>query len=387
MAFVGGIMNDVSFGVPIAVSAGSGPIYFCPELEVNGCMLISGPPGCGKSRLLSSMEACLSEYCPVMAMTPHDDFSRITGRGLLVTEDGINGFGINPFSLSISSIQLFGVVGSANRIVSLLERFGGKFGAQQKAMLSSLLMDSARQKLNLESAEIDGGERFCIDDVVGLIEDRMESSEGARERGILQSLLSRVSQVAALPIFTQENTIDPAILIQYSSILDLSRVRGDIRLIIFDAILMVVQECIFSLGSVSHREKKFRLFVMVDEAKVFFGDKSRRDDPEHPLNVIATEGRKYGIGLIAASQKVEHFSSDMIGSASLKMVMSPVCDVKEKRRLTSECDMSSSELSLLSSPGWAFLSGARVRPGVYRPVYPVQTMQGLPIQIQSPLVT
>jgi DNA helicase HerA-like ATPase len=387
MAFGVGIMNGVSWGVPIAVSGSSGPIYFCPELEVNGCMLISGPSGCGKSHFLTSMGGSLSEYCPVMAISPHDDFSRVTARGLLVTEEGIDGFGINPFGLSISSIQVFGVVGSANRIVSLLERFGGKFGVQQKAMIGSLLMDAARRKINPESAEVDGKEKFCIDDVVRLITEKKESSSDARERGILQSLLFRVSQVAALPIFTQENTIDPCILIQYSSIMDLSRIRGDTRLIIFDAILMMVQEYIFSLGSVSNRDKRFRLFVMVDEAKVFFGDKARRDDPEHPLNVIATEGRKYGIGLIVASQKVEHFSSDLIGSASLKMVMSPVCDVKEKRRLSSEFDISSSELRLLSSPGWAFVSGARVQPGIYRPVYPVQTIQRLPILLQSALAT
>ena len=370
-------MNGVSWGVPIAFSRSGGPVYFCPELEINGCMLVSGQSGSGKTHLLSSVQPILSEYCPVMAISPHDDFSRIPGRGLLVTEEGINGFGINPFGLSISSIRIFGVAGSANRIVSLLERFGGKFGVQQKAMLSFLLMDAARRKMNIESAEIDGGQRFCIDDVVGLIEEKIESSGDARERGILHSLISRVSQVAALPIFTQENTIDPSILIQYSSILDLSRVRGDIRLIIFDAILMVVQEYIFSLGSVNNREKRFRIFIMVDEAKVFFGDKARRDDPEHPLNVIATEGRKYGIGLIVASQTVEHFSADLIGSASLKMVMSPVGDVKEKRRLSSEFDMSSSELKLLSSPGWAVVSGARVQPGIYRPIFPVQETQRL----------
>lgn len=378
------MMDQVNFGVPIAVSNNGGVVYFCPELEPNGCMTITGPSGSGKSTFLNGMERELSKGYPVMVLSPHDDLPRLMGRSLLVTEDGIDGFGINPFNLSRASIQNFGVVGSSNRIVSLLERFGDKFGVQQKAALRTILMDFAIQNVERGSSEISADDKFGIVDIFTLIEDKIDSSASSRERGVLQSLLSRVSQVAAMPIFSKEHMIDPAVFLQYSAIIDLSKVRGDVRSIISESILMMVQDHIFSLGSVHNGERRFRIFIMVDEAKVFFGEKSRREDPEHPLNVLATEGRKYGAGLIVASQRVEHLSSDLIGNASVKMVMGPICDAREKRKLSSDFDLSSSDLKCLSSPGWAFVSGARISPGVYKPIFSAEVIQPLPFSLQSP---
>jgi hypothetical protein len=52
-------------------------------------------------------------------------------------------------------------------------------------------------------------------------------------------------------------------------------------------------------------EGLLRDIMIIDEAHLFF-----RDDENNILNTIAKEGRKFGLGLICASQSPTHFSED-----------------------------------------------------------------------------
>jgi hypothetical protein len=60
----------------------------------------------------------------------------------------------------------------------------------------------------------------------------------------------------------------------------------------------------------------FRDLVIIDEAHLFF-----RDDANNILNTIAKEGRKFGIGLVCASQSPTHFSDDFFGNVASKFVL------------------------------------------------------------------
>lgn len=64
------------------------------------------------------------------------------------------------------------------------------------------------------------------------------------------------------------------------------------------------------------KQGEIRDVIIVDEASKFF-DK----DPRNPLNFIALEGRKFGISLISASQQMDHFSDDFLGSVSTKIIL------------------------------------------------------------------
>ncbi|MBE0468201.1 MAG: ATP-binding protein [Methyloprofundus sp.] len=62
--------------------------------------------------------------------------------------------------------------------------------------------------------------------------------------------------------------------------------------------------------------RNIRDVVVVDEASKFFDN-----DPRNPLNVIALEGRKFGICLICASQAPTHFSESFLGSVATKVIL------------------------------------------------------------------
>lgn len=56
--------------------------------------------------------------------------------------------------------------------------------------------------------------------------------------------------------------------------------------------------------------------VILDEAHLFSSD-----EPDNPVNVIAKEARKFGLGLFAASQSPTHFSDDFIANVATKIVL------------------------------------------------------------------
>jgi len=54
-------------------------------------------------------------------------------------------------------------------------------------------------------------------------------------------------------------------------------------------------------------------FIIIDEADVF-----TCDDPDHIINKMVKETRKFGVGMVLAGQSFEHFSNDLLTSASVR---------------------------------------------------------------------
>lgn len=63
-------------------------------------------------------------------------------------------------------------------------------------------------------------------------------------------------------------------------------------------------------------EGLLRDIMIIDEAHLFF-----RDDQNNILNTIAKEGRKFGLGLVCASQSPTHFSEDFFSNVATKVVL------------------------------------------------------------------
>lgn len=56
--------------------------------------------------------------------------------------------------------------------------------------------------------------------------------------------------------------------------------------------------------------------IVIDEAHIFVDDKD-----DNPINIIAKEARKYGVGLWAASQSTTHFHDDFTSNVSTKIIL------------------------------------------------------------------
>ncbi len=97
-----------------------------------------------------------------------------------------------------------------------------------------------------------------------------------------------------------------------------------IRFIYADLLLRKVFYTLQSLGEIPRgniKDKdKFRLFVFVDETKLLL---EKKQEEKAVLNKYATEIRKYGVGLILASQIITHFDDEILNNVATKLCMRP----------------------------------------------------------------
>ena len=73
---------------------------------------------------------------------------------------------------------------------------------------------------------------------------------------------------------------------------------------------------------------------------MMMGKESAKDDSDRIINVIVNEGRKYGIGLVLATQRFEHVSQDIRTNIACKLgVFKSLCQILHLeilKRLTHE---------------------------------------------------
>lgn len=57
-------------------------------------------------------------------------------------------------------------------------------------------------------------------------------------------------------------------------------------------------------------------FIIIDEASIFLSD-----EPDHIINTLIRECRKFGLAIIFASQSVNHFSEDVLANVGMKLIL------------------------------------------------------------------
>lgn len=84
---------------------------------------------------------------------------------------------------------------------------------------------------------------------------------------------------------------------------NIKHLRDDVRLMYVHERLNAILHRATAAGFADH----VRHLVLLDEGHLYYSE-----DKDHPINRIAKEGRKFGLGLIIASQSPSHFSEDFL---------------------------------------------------------------------------
>lgn len=95
--------------------------------------------------------------------------------------------------------------------------------------------------------------------------------------------------------------------------------RYDIRALLRDEQKLFVSfiiEAIFHARVQHGVQSDVRELIVLDEAHLFVSE-----DADNPVNIIAKEGRKFGLGLFAASQSPTHFSEDFLSNVATKIIL------------------------------------------------------------------
>lgn len=161
-------------------------------------------------------------------------------------------------------------------------------------------------------------------DALRFYKDYIENLETGKEledfikyesKEVLKSVVERFDNLKASGIFkNQPPPFDPANPVWHY---DITALREDEKRMFVEFRLQELFSAAMEKGPVRReQEGLLRDIMIIDEAHLFF-----RDDQNNIINTIAKEGRKFGLGLICASQSPTHFSEDFFSNVATKVVL------------------------------------------------------------------
>ena len=132
---------------------------------------------------------------------------------------------------------------------------------------------------------------------------------------VLKSVVERFENLKASGVF--KNKVAPFDVNNPVWHYDITALREDEKRMFVEFRLQELFSAGLEKGPMRRQEEGvLRDILIIDEAHLFF-----RDDQNNILNTIAKEGRKFGIGLICASQSPTHFSEDFFANVGTKVVL------------------------------------------------------------------
>jgi DNA helicase HerA-like ATPase len=129
-------------------------------------------------------------------------------------------------------------------------------------------------------------------------------------KDVMKSVVDRLENLHSIGIFRpQRPPFDPKNPIwRY----DIKALAQDEKKLFVSFIL----EAIFQRASQRGVQEDVVEIIVLDEAHLFL-----TDDADNPINIIAKEGRKFGLAIFCASQSPTHFSDDFLSNVSTKVIL------------------------------------------------------------------
>jgi hypothetical protein len=167
-----------------------------------------------------------------------------------------------------------------------------------------------------------------------------------------------VQEIFEHPIFQRREHVSIDEILKSNVRLDLSKLNDEVRYITAETLLRKIFRVLRLMGPIPVQpgddRQRFRLFVVIDEAKILSTGGGDPDSPERILNQLFTEARKFGLGMILASQMSDHFGSEVKANAASWLVLKPM-DIKEAKKNAPNVHMEPEALTSLRGKGDGYL--------------------------------
>jgi len=301
-------LNDGRLSVHLG-SNKEGSVTWQPLALPNPHLLAVGGSGSGKSQTIKAIAHDLRKATAVVVLDIHGD---LTIDGATTHELHFESkYGINPLVLSLDP-KGGGPVAQKEIVRTRLQRTFAPMGSVQLGVLDDLLDRCYRGcGITQEDQESWRREPPTFADLEELLEEEIARKKNPER---LQALKTKISPVFDCRIFSK-----PALPIAARGItrIDLSRLGLEIQFLASDVLLRYLFREAMLAGEAAEGELRY-LFV-IDEAKLLVA--RGKDDPLGIINRLASEARKYGVGLLLASQDLDHFSRDILGNVATKLVL------------------------------------------------------------------
>lgn len=349
-----GLFLNVQLGREHASSA---DVVWQPSRQSNGFFLILGASGSGKTETLKVLASSISTAgVPVLVCDFHGDVVLQGAESILLSSGTTSTMGLNPMELDSKSAEESGLYDQRATLRTMIQRAVPALGHRQGSILREVF-DAAYQRAGILD---DKPATWCLPppnfgDILDLLNTWAEDPARKSQKAAIEGCVAAVQELFDHPIFSRTNQVSVEEMLTRSMRLDLSKLPDQVRYVATETLLRKIFRVLRLRGPIPVQPvddaQRFRLFVVIDEAKILsLGGSGDRERADNILNQLITEARKFGLGLILASQMSEHFSEEVRANASTWLVLKPM-DIREAKKNAPNVSVDPEDLIRLGGRG------------------------------------
>ena len=334
----------------------SRPVVWAPGRQSNGFLLVLGASGSGKTETLKVLGAAIHTFgVPVLTFDFHGDVVFPGTGSTLLSSGSASVVGLNPMEIDAHSAEESGLYDQRASLRAMIQRAVPSLGHRQSSILREAF-EAAYARAGIEDADSATWSRpaptFAV--VQEILGEWAGDDARKAQRASIEGCVAAVQQLFDHPIFRRSIHVTVEDFLTRSIRLDLSKLPDDIRFVATETLLRKLFRVLRLRGPIpvqpTDDHQRFRLFVIIDEAKILSMGGGDRDSSSNILNELITEARKFGLGMVLASQMSDHFSEEVRANAATWLVLKPM-DVKEAKRNAPNVSVDPQDLLQLAGRG------------------------------------
>ncbi len=341
-----------------------------PGRQSNGFFLILGVSGSGKTETLKVLGSSIAEAgIPVLVFDFHGDVVLPGVRSVLLSSGSASTLGLNPMELDVHSAEESGLYDQRASLRGMIQRAVPALGHRQASILRDAF-DEAYRRAGILDADPSTWDTKAptFGTIQEILEEWSDADERKAQRTAIEGCLAAVQELFGHPIFARNEHVSIERMLSEPVRLDLSKLPDHIRFVATETLLKKLFRTLRLRGPIPVQtvddRQRFRLFVVIDEAKILsLGGGGDRDRADNILNELITEARKFGLGMIIASQMSEHFSEEVRANAATWLVLKPM-DIREAKKNAPNVGVDPEDLTRLRGRGDGYFrdrAGGRAR--------------------------
>jgi len=336
--------------------ASTAAVAWQPGRQSNGFFLILGASGSGKTETLKVLGTPIAETgIPVLVFDFHGDVILPGVNSVLLSSGSASTLGLNPMELDTHSAEESGLYDQRAALRAMIQRAVPALGHRQSSILREAFEEAYRAAGIVDDAPSTWNKAPpTFRTVQNILSDWAADDQRKSQRAAIEGCIAAVQQLFDHPIFQREQHVSVDSLLNSSLRLDLSKLPDHVRFVTTETLLRKLFRILRLRGPIpvqpADDRQRFRLFVIIDEAKILSLGGNDRDRSDNILNELITEARKFGLGMVLASQMSDHFSEEVRANAATWLVLKPM-DIREAKKNAPNVSVEPEDLIRLTGRG------------------------------------